>query len=64
MFGIYERVLVIACPILLLFARHCGVSVRTKRDVPMTRKSQVADPELRLALLKEDPIAVDFSLRF
>jgi hypothetical protein len=53
MFGIYERALVIACPILLLFARHCGVSARTKGDVPMTRKRQVADPELRLALLKE-----------
>jgi hypothetical protein len=53
MFGIYERALVIACPMLLLIAQHCGISVRTKRDVPMTRKPQVADPELRLALLKE-----------
>jgi hypothetical protein len=28
-FGIYERALVTACPILLLFARHCGIG-RTK----------------------------------
>jgi hypothetical protein len=24
--GIYQRALVVACPILLLFAHHCGIS--------------------------------------
>jgi hypothetical protein len=50
-FKIYERALVIACPILLPFAHYCGISVQTNRDVPITCKPQVADPELRLATI-------------
>jgi hypothetical protein len=50
----YERALVIACPILPLFAHHLRQFGRTKCNVPITRKPQVADPELGLApLVKE-----------
>jgi hypothetical protein len=62
-FKIYERALVIACPILVPFAHHCGISVRTRCDVPITRKPQVADPELRLALLEKVACGSDFRLR-
>jgi FixJ family two-component response regulator len=37
-FQSYERALAIACPILPLFAHHCGISARPKCDVPITRK--------------------------
>jgi hypothetical protein len=38
---------------LLLFVHYCGISARMGCDVPITRKPQVADPELWLALLKK-----------
>jgi hypothetical protein len=61
----YERALVVACPILLLFMYHCGISARTKFDVPITRKPRLAllkKSGVRLRSLIGDPIAVDFSL--
>jgi hypothetical protein len=52
-FKIYERALVIAGPILLIFAHYCGILARTKCDVPIICKPQMDDLELRIALQKK-----------